>query len=97
MDFPKAAAVIGGKTGTVPALARTPHGFPTRRPIQHRLRDVENQDGARAQGQELHPIAGVRGQEALSLRVLDYVALVDWSGRVVREGKRGALDLKIPR
>jgi hypothetical protein len=32
MDFPKAAAVIGGKTGTVPALARTPHGFPTRRP-----------------------------------------------------------------
>jgi REP element-mobilizing transposase RayT len=64
--------------------------------IQHRLREVEYQDGARAQEKGLHAIAGIRSEAALSLRVLDYVALVDWSGRVVREGKRGAIATDAP-
>jgi REP element-mobilizing transposase RayT len=64
--------------------------------IQHRLREVESQDDTHAQRRELHPIAGMRREEPLSLRVLDYVALVDWSGRVVREGKRGAIAADAP-
>jgi hypothetical protein len=60
------------------------------------LGGLENRDGARARVQGLHAIAGVRGERSLSLRVFDYVALVDWSGRVVREGKRGAIAADAP-
>ena len=33
---------------------------------------------------------------ALSLRTVDYLELVDWSGRIVREGKRGAIAAMAP-
>jgi hypothetical protein len=46
--------------------------------------------------QELRAVAGapVLG---LSLRKTEYVALVDWSGRLVREGKRGAMAPNAPK
>jgi hypothetical protein len=36
----------------------------------------------------LRPMVGVWQVSALSLRTVDYLELVDWSGRIVREGKR---------
>ena len=44
----------------------------------------------------LRPLAGLLLAPTLSLRTIDYVALVDWSGRVVREGKRGAIAPEAP-
>ena len=44
----------------------------------------------------LRPVAGMLLAPALSLRTVDYVELVDWSGRVAREGKRGAIAAEAP-
>jgi REP element-mobilizing transposase RayT len=44
----------------------------------------------------LRPMAGMLLAPALSLRTLDYLELVDWSGRIVREGKRGAIAAEAP-
>ena len=41
-------------------------------------------------------MAGVLLAPALSVRALDYLELVDWSGRVVREGKRGSIGVATP-
>lgn len=34
--------------------------------------------------------------EGLPCRLQDYLELVDWSGRPLREGKRGAIDESLP-
>ena len=39
----------------------------------------------------LRPVAGVPLAPALSIRMLDYLELVDWSGRLVSDGKRGSI------
>jgi REP element-mobilizing transposase RayT len=44
----------------------------------------------------LRPIGGLLLAPALSIRMLDYLELVDWSGRLVREGKRGSIALATP-
>ena len=45
---------------------------------------------------KLRPVAGLLLAPALSLRTVDYLELVDWSGRVAREGKRGAIATEAP-
>jgi hypothetical protein len=44
----------------------------------------------------LRPLAGIGLAPALSVRTLDYLELVDWSGRMVREGKRGSIATATP-
>jgi hypothetical protein len=44
----------------------------------------------------LGPMAGMLLAPALSLRTVDYLELVDWSGRIVREGKRGTIAADAP-
>ena len=44
----------------------------------------------------LRPMTGTLLAPALSLRTVDYLELVDWSGRIVREGKRGAIAAMAP-
>ena len=44
----------------------------------------------------LRPVAGLSLAPALSARLIDYLELVDWSGRVVQEGKRGSIALSTP-
>jgi hypothetical protein len=44
----------------------------------------------------LRPMAGMLLTPALSLRTMDYLELVDWSGRIVREGKRGTIAADAP-
>ena len=44
----------------------------------------------------LHPVAGTLLMPALSLRTADYLELVDWSGRQVREGKPGVIAAEAP-
>jgi hypothetical protein len=41
-------------------------------------------------------VAGALLAPALSLRTVDYLELVDWSGRVMREGKRGVIAKETP-
>ena len=48
---------------------------------------------------KLYPFAGNPGKdmpEGLPFRLTDYIALVDWTGRIVRKDKRGAIDNKLP-
>jgi REP element-mobilizing transposase RayT len=44
----------------------------------------------------LRPMAGAPPAHLLSLRTIDYLELVDWSGRIMREGKRGAIYVDAP-
>jgi hypothetical protein len=44
----------------------------------------------------LRPLVGITSSPGLSVRAHDYLELVDWSGRVVREGKRGSIALEVP-
>ena len=46
--------------------------------------------------ESLRPMVGTLLAPALSLRMVDYLELVDWSGRRVREGKRGAIAMEVP-
>ena len=62
--------------------------------IRHRLQDAEAKQASL--DTLLRPIAGMLLAPALSLRIIDYVELVDWSGRSIREGKRGAISRGAP-
>ena len=45
------------------------------------------------------PFAGYPRQDSpkgLPLRLTDYLELVDWTGRILREDKRGAIDENLP-
>jgi REP element-mobilizing transposase RayT len=44
----------------------------------------------------LRPLAGILLAPALTPRTVDYLELLDWSGRIVREGKRGAIAAETP-
>ena len=50
-----------------------------------------HQEKATSLSARLRPMTGTLLAPALSLRTVDYLELVDWSGRIVREGKRGAI------
>ncbi|MCX2781363.1 hypothetical protein OQJ63_16840, partial [Microbulbifer thermotolerans] len=63
--------------------------------IQRRISAV--QDGK--QPQQLFPFAGNPREPmpmGLPFHVQDYLELVDWSGRCLREDKRGAIDEQLP-
>jgi hypothetical protein len=62
--------------------------------IRRRVQRVETRTPA--SNTPLAPIAGLSLAPVLSTRLLDYLELVDWSGRVVREGKRGSIALPTP-
>jgi REP element-mobilizing transposase RayT len=59
-----------------------------------RLRRAETR--AASLDARLRPVAGALLAPALSLRTVDYLELVDWSGRVMREGKRGVIAKETP-
>ena len=61
---------------------------------QQRLRAIEADPGAAAA--PLAPIAGVTGLCVLAMSQVDYLRLVDATGRVVREGKRGVIRGALP-
>ena len=58
-------------------------------------RRIEHLD-QRSIDEALTPIAGVGGTQILPLATRDYLALVDWTGRMVREDKRGAIPSELP-
>ncbi|WP_284320516.1 hypothetical protein [Dyella acidisoli] len=62
--------------------------------IKLRLKDMEQKESLSKR--KLGPVAGMLMKPSLSLRGLDYLELVDWSGRVVREGKRGTIASTVP-
>jgi hypothetical protein len=62
--------------------------------IRQRLQHTEAR--AKALNTGLRPLVGLQPAPAISLREVDYLELVDWSGRVVREGKRGAIAVEAP-
>ncbi|MEJ1464358.1 MAG: transposase, partial [Candidatus Sedimenticola sp. (ex Thyasira tokunagai)] len=52
-----------------------------------------------AQPQELQPFVGYPREpmpEGLPFRIEDYLELVDWTGRILREDKRGAIPSDLP-
>jgi REP element-mobilizing transposase RayT len=77
------------RAGIVHDLAASEHTS-----IRQRLQRVETQTASL--DVRLRPVAGVLLTPALSLRTVDYLELVDWSGRIVREGKRGAITAEVP-
>jgi hypothetical protein len=62
--------------------------------IRRRLQHVETR--ATSLKARLRPLAGTLLAPALSPRTIDYLELVDWSGRLVREGKRGVISSDAP-
>jgi len=62
--------------------------------IRRRLQHVETR--ATSLKARLRPLAGTLLAPALSPRTIDYLELVDWSGRLVREGKRGVISSEAP-
>ncbi|WP_237060320.1 transposase [Microbulbifer sediminum] len=51
------------------------------------------------QPEELLPFAGNPREpmpEGMPFQIQDYIELVDWSGRILRKGKRGAIDSRLP-
>lgn len=62
--------------------------------IRRRLQNAQTANTSLSEA--LRPLAGIWMTPVLSVRALDYLELVDWSGWVVREGKRGAIAPKAP-
>ena len=77
------------RAGIVPDLAASEHTS-----IHRRLQHAET--GTASLNARLRPMAGTLLTPALSLRAVDYVELMDWSGRTVREEKRGAIRAEAP-
>lgn len=77
------------RAGIVHDLAASEHTS-----IRQRLQHAETR--ATSLNARLRPVAGILLAPALSLRTVDYVELVDWSGRIVREGKRGVIAGEVP-
>jgi len=42
------------------------------------------------------PILKLRQPKGLPFRLTDYLELLDWTGRILRENKRGAIDVNLP-
>ena len=70
--------------------------------IQQRCRraqDAHNPNHSQQQVTGLMPFVGNPRRDmpkGLPFRLTDYLELVDWSGRILREDKRGAIDSQIP-
>jgi len=70
--------------------------------IQQRIaiaQSAHNPNHAQQQTRGLMPFAGYPRQampKGLPFRLTDYLALVDWTGRIFREDKRGAIDANLP-
>jgi hypothetical protein len=69
--------------------------------IQKRISAVQNPDTASSPKQpaSLLPFAGNPRKEmpkGLPFRLVDYLELVDWTGRIMREDKRGYIDSSTP-
>jgi len=62
--------------------------------VRRRWRDAQTK--ATPLTAALRPLAGLLSGQVMSARVLDYLELVDWSGRVTREGKRGSIPAATP-
>jgi hypothetical protein len=77
------------RAGVVHDLADSEHTS-----IRQRLQRAETR--AAPLKARLRPMAGMLLAPVLSLRTVDYLELVDWSGRIVREGKRGTIAADAP-
>jgi REP element-mobilizing transposase RayT len=77
------------RAGIVHDLAASEHTS-----IRFRLQRAETRPASLKA--RLRPMAGMLLAPALSPRTVDYLELVDWSGRIVREGKRGAIAAEAP-
>lgn len=66
-------------------------------PLRRAIRDVAKSQGLRNFDLPIKPLLGfsdtsnARANGCLPIKLKDYAELVDWSGRVVRTGKRGAI------
>ncbi|MEJ1364775.1 MAG: transposase [Candidatus Sedimenticola sp. (ex Thyasira tokunagai)] len=88
-------------------MAETPESS-TYTSIQHRIQALKNpgdtnseitEPKSPAQPQELQPFVGYPREpmpEGLPFRIEDYLELVDWTGRILREDKRGAIPSDLP-
>jgi len=82
-------------------MAKTPEASP-HTSIQRRIakaRHTQLSNAIEQQPEQLLPFAGNprEGMPAgLPFRLTDYIELVDWSGRILREGKRGAIPENLP-
>ncbi len=83
-------------------MAQTPEGS-DHTSIQRRIRQLEQStaagDPGTAQPPELAPFVGNPREDmpkGLPFRLLDYLELVDWSGRVLRDDKRGEIPHATP-
>ena len=66
--------------------------------IQRRIHAIQTSDQS-AQPEELMPFVGNPRQEmpkGLAFRLMDYLELVDWTGRQLRDDKRGAISEALP-
>ena len=64
--------------------------------IKARIRELKSSGD---QPESLTPFVGNPRESmpaGLPFRLQDYIELVDWSGRIIREGKRGAIAAKLP-
>ena len=59
-----------------------------------RLAQIQEEPGAA--DRPLAPIAGIRGLSVLRLSQVEYLQLVDFTGRQIRADKRGAIDGPVP-
>ncbi|MEJ1435885.1 MAG: transposase [Candidatus Sedimenticola sp. (ex Thyasira tokunagai)] len=67
--------------------------------IQQRIREALNQSTASERQPALMPLVKQKDDNhpnAIGFTTLDYLELVDWAGRAVREGKRGAIPSGTP-
>jgi REP element-mobilizing transposase RayT len=69
--------------------------------IYERIRLLKSGDRRTASGKPRVPLlqfkdAAENGEPAIPFSLLDYAALVDWTGRARREDKRGAIDKSLP-
>jgi len=68
--------------------------------IQRRIRHaVSGQTVSTGQPRDLMPLVGYPREDipkGLPFRLADYLELVDWTGRAIREGKRGAIPVVAP-
>jgi len=77
------------RAGMAKELAASEHTSILRR-IQH------GQVRAAPLNASLRPLVGMPSAPRLSVRAIDYLELVDWSGRVVRQDKRGSIASETP-
>lgn len=72
-------------------ICKTPEASP-HTAIKRRIDQLDRADKTRALG----PVAGIASDALLPLSTLDYLALVDWTGRILRDDKRGAIPKAVP-